>query len=314
MGIGSGQLIADFRRMLAEKWGYIPSTSGETWTKEKQEQAAAKSETVARYGGQWIGHRVADCSGAFVWAYRQHGMSIYHGSNRIAREYVTERGARSEERGAALLPMAEAKPGMAAFKLRKPGDKNYSLPSEYRHGGAHYNGDLNDYYHIGLVDTDGSIINAQSTAKGVQRSKASGWSCVGYLKAVNYGTNESGGEEPMSIAEVIGDGKLNIRQEPNKHGTLVNQISPGTEVQVVKTVTGADGTEWAYITCKKGSGYVMADFLMPLDTVDDPENAPEPPVGDAAAMEQKLYELQDLAEKLSAGLDELQRLMTGAAG
>ena len=62
MGIGSGQLIADFRRMLAEKWGYIPSTSGETWTKEKQEQAAAKSETVARYGGQWIGHRVADCS------------------------------------------------------------------------------------------------------------------------------------------------------------------------------------------------------------------------------------------------------------
>lgn len=301
------QIIADFRKMYAEKWGYIPSASGEMWTAEKQEKAAAKSDTVDRYGSRWIGHHVADCSGAFVWAYRQHGMSIYHGSNRIAREYLAERGA-------VLLPMSEAKPGMAAFKLRKPGDKNYALPSEYRQGGAHYNGDLNDYYHIGLVDTDGSIINAQSTAKGVQRSKASGWSCVGYLRAVEYGSQENGGEEPMNIAEVIGDGKLNIRQEPNKHGTLVNQISPGTEVQVVKTLAGADGTEWAYITCKKGSGYVMAEYLMPMDTAADPGNAQEPPVGDTAAMEKKLYELQDLAEKLSTGLDELQRLMTGAAG
>lgn len=301
--MNADQLIADFRRMLVDKWGYIPATSGETWTTEKQAKAAAGSDMVRKYGAQWIGHHVADCSGAFVYAYRQHSLSIYHGSNRIAREYVEE-----------LMPASQAKPGMAAFKLRKPGDKNYALPSEYRHGGAHYNGDLNDYYHIGLVDTDGSIINAQSTATGVQRSKDSGWSCVGYLKAVEYGSQENGGEEPMSIAEVIGDGKLNIRQEPNKHGTLVNQISPGTELQVVKTLTGVDGTEWAYITCKKGSGYVMAEYLMPMDTVDDPENAPEPPVGDAAATEKKLYELQDLAEKLAAGLDELQRMMTGAAG
>lgn len=119
-----------------------------------------------------------DCSGAFVYAYRQFGESIYHGSNRIARVYVEK-----------LLPISEAKPGMAAFKAREPGEDYYALPQGYMPGGGQYNGDTNDYYHIGLVDEDPAyVLNAKNETAGFTRSKITEkWDAVAYLKDVEYG-------------------------------------------------------------------------------------------------------------------------------
>lgn len=186
-------ILSIFGKMLSEGWGYIPNSSGEIWTQEKQNKST--NNLVNKYGQRWIGHRVADCSGAFVYAYKQHGLNIYHGSNRIAREYVIE-----------LLPPSMAKPGMAAFKGRNPGTQYYDLPNEYKPGGKHYNGDTVDYYHIGLVDRDGvNVINAQSTQKGVKRTKLSdGWCAVGYLKSVIYEeANNTIGDKPMSNIATI---------------------------------------------------------------------------------------------------------------
>lgn len=155
-------LIADFQLMLREHWKY---TAG-----------------GASYGD-------VDCSGAFVWAYRQHGHSIYHGSNRMAR-YEVQR----------LIPISEATvvPGMAAFKFYPPSSSKYSLPSDYRVGGNYYNGDLNDYYHVGLVDTDTSrVLNAQSTSTGfVSSAITQNWPYVAYLTQVDYGTTPEPGPEP----------------------------------------------------------------------------------------------------------------------
>ena len=81
-------IIADFKKMLADKWGYIPATAGILWTKGRQN--ATQNAMAKKYGSKWIGHMVADCSGAFVYAYRQYNANIYHGSNRIARYYVEE--------------------------------------------------------------------------------------------------------------------------------------------------------------------------------------------------------------------------------
>ena len=50
-----------------------------------------------------------------------------------------------------LLPISQAKPGMIAFKKREPGEEGYNLPDDYLLGGSHYNGDLADYHHVGLV-------------------------------------------------------------------------------------------------------------------------------------------------------------------
>lgn len=280
--------------MLDEKWGYIPGASGELWTAEKQEKKAAKDAQVAKYGAQWIGHHVADCSGAFVWAYRQHGLSIYHGSNRIAREYIVE-----------LLPPSAAKPGMAAFKARKPGEKYYDLPSEYKQGGRHYNGDLNDYYHIGLVDDNPAyVINAQSTQTGVLRSKLSnGWDCVAWLKAAQY---DEGSRETMR-RQVIG-GKLNLREKPDNHSNRIAQIPDGAIV-----IVDEYGDKWCRVEYNGKHGYAVTQFLAPV-----PEEAPEEPDTPDTPGNDELLELLskalDANAALTEALEHMQILLTGAVG
>lgn len=282
--ITASDLITAFQGYLAAGDGYIPNASGETWTAEKQ--AKATGETVQKYGPQWIGHRVEDCSGAFVRAYRAHGLTIYHGSNRIAREYVV-----------ALLPPSAAKPGMMAFKLRKPGEKYYDLPSEYTQGGKHYNGDLNDYYHIGLVDDNPAyVINAQSTQTGVVRSKLSnGWDCVAWPKAVQH---DEGGE-PMQ-RQVIG-GKLNLREKPDTHSNRIAQIPDGAIVTVDEY-----GDKWCRVEYNGKVGYAVTQFLAPVD------EAPAPTVDDGIV--KWVYEALEANEKERYALTMLQQLLTGAVG
>lgn len=282
--ITSKDLVTAFQSYLAAHDGYIPNTSGETWTAEKQ--AKATSETVIRYGPQWIGHRVEDCSGAFVRAYRAHDLTIYHGSNRIAREYVNE-----------LLPPSAAKPGMMAFKLRKPGEKYYDLPSEYKQGGKHYNGDLNDYYHIGLVDDNPAyVINAQSTQTGVVRSKLSnGWDCVAWPKAVQH---DEGGE-PMQ-RQVIG-GRLNMRKEPDENAKRIVQIPDGAIVTIDNY-----GDKWCHVIYEDKEGYVMTKFLTPV------EDTTAPTVDDELA--QYLYKAIEANEEERKYLCMLQEKLTGAVG
>lgn len=244
--LSAERLIADFQRMLADGWGYIPGTSGVLWTQAMQDKSA--DSQVKKYGGQWVGHRVADCSGAFVYAFRQQGLSIYHGSNRIARVYVEE-----------LLPIAEAKPGMAAFKAYPPGHKYYSLPAEYKPGGAYYNGDLNDYYHIGLVDGDGkTVINAQSTRTGVVRSGLDGsWSCVARLKQIS--DEEEMPVETLYRAVVTAEnGKpVNLRKAAAISAARICTVPVGTEVDVLSE-TDAD---WAQIRYGEKTGYMMRKYL-----------------------------------------------------
>ena len=82
-----------------------------------------------------------DCSGAFVYAYRQFGERIYHGSNRIARVYC-----RDMQRVTASTRLV---PGMAIFKSRADLSR---MKAEYKPGGAYYDPKLpEDFYHIGLV-------------------------------------------------------------------------------------------------------------------------------------------------------------------
>lgn len=251
------QMVAEFQSYLAHHDGYIPGTSGELWTQSKQDKKAASDSIVAKYGEQWIGHHVEDCSGAVVRACLKYGYRIYHGSNRIAREYVVK-----------LLPPSEAQPGMVAFKSRKPGEKYYDLPSEYRQGGRHYNGDLNDYYHIGCVDSNPAyVINAQSTQTGVVRSKVSnGWTAVGWLKFMEKE------KTPMDAQTmIVTTDKVNLRAAPDKDSQRIEWLNKGDVV----TVKLAYDNGWDFVAHETKQGYVMARFL---ETSEDmpivPPNAP----------------------------------------
>ena len=145
--IRKDDLLDLFERMAREKWAY--------------KLGAAREGCV-------------DCSGAFVYAYKQlGGPAIEHGSNSIFHLRI-----------GTALPMSQAKPGYAAFKVRPW--------TEDQKGNRWYGYDPGDLYHIGLFGRDGRILNAQGTATGFVSSSASTWDYCAPLLAVEYGQETEG--------------------------------------------------------------------------------------------------------------------------
>lgn len=200
----------------------------------------------------WSGHErgKVGCAGAFVYAYNQFGASIYNGSNRIFRTEIVK-----------PLPISEAKPGMAAFKFRSEGEPNYKLPADYKKGGKHYNGDLNDYYHIGLVDMDTRyVLNAQGEKTGFVRSPITqNWDYVAYLIDVDY---SEGGEKPMEKQAVVvlptgAHGKtVNMRRQAHKSADILEQVPVGAAITILN-----DLGDWCKIRWGDKEGYMMANYI-----------------------------------------------------
>lgn len=160
--ISTQALIEKFRYALDNGWGYVWGAAGEIWTQAKQD-AATREQTV-KFGQQWVGHRVADCSGLFYWAFKQLGGYMYHGSNTMYKSYCTAKGT---------LSKGKRTDGMA-LKL----------------GTALFTGTESDHGHVGLYIGDGNVIEAKGTQAGVVLSKASNtkWTFWGELKGVDYGS------------------------------------------------------------------------------------------------------------------------------
>lgn len=185
--IEAADLIRKFEECLAADWGYIWGTSGIMWTKKAQDQkikymadqygpdwknsADAKKNNYyysALYGNKWIDHYVADCSGLFVFAYKQFGEKIAHGSNSIYKTYCGNKGAL---KGGARTDGAELKPGSAVF-TGMDGARG----------------------HVGLYIGDGWVIEAKGTQAGVVKSRITEktskgkdrWTWWGELTAVHY--------------------------------------------------------------------------------------------------------------------------------
>ena len=210
------QLEAVFKRMWKEDWKY-------GWGKHEEGSV--------------------DCSGAFVYAFGLYGIKYPNGSNRIARSYTV----------GDLKPVRMARPGMAAFKIRRPGEPGYNLPDAYQPGGNLCNGDLNDYYHIGLVGYDTAyVLNAQGTKNNFERNRISSWDYVACLKYVDYG--EAVVPLQTGEAHVVG-GRLNVRAKPSKSSSKLCQLPDGAVVTVEETDGG-----WAKISWKN-EGFVMAEYL-----------------------------------------------------
>lgn len=220
-----------------------------------------------------------DCSGAFVRAYKAAGLSIYHGSNRIERVYCHDcfdlNGNQSR-----------LEPGMAVFKYRDPGEEYYKLPDSYQPGGKHYDGDLRDYYHIGLVESVNPLKIIHATTPNAKRDTSLGkWRRAGYLDAVtNYGipindtpfTNEGGSDMALYDARVIGEGWLNLRNAPRKGGTDIGDIPSGSIVQVLEETND----EWAKVFYEGQSGYVVREYLMRIEEANEEPEEEYQPAGD----------------------------------
>ena len=203
----ASELIALFERMLAEHWAY--------------EYGAAREGCV-------------DCSGAFVWAYKQHGQSIAHGSNTIARRHV--RGG--------LRPISEAKPGWAVFKRRFDGLE----PDQYANDG------LGNLYHIGLLAADGvNVLNAKSEESGFSSDPIGKWQLAAPLKGVEYEEDEK--MEALYRATVATErDPLRVRSAPET-GAIIGHVPRG---EIVDVLAAGD---WPRIRYGEMVGYASGAYL-----------------------------------------------------
>lgn len=251
-------LIQLFQRMHRERWTY-------TWGKAEQGNV--------------------DCSGAFVYAGNRWGISYPHGSNAIARKCIVGR----------MLPISEARPGMAAFKARVPGEKDYALPEKYTRGA-----DLNDYYHIGLVDDDGKhVLNAKGSQYGFCRddlTRSNGWDCVACLADVDYGEEVSPVEE-IKFARVVLPARasgttVNMRKDKDRASQLVARVPVGSEVRVIK-----DDGEWCHIAYGTDTGWMMANYLEYPDQDGESESIS---AADREALEAALKQIEAATETIGS--------------
>lgn len=215
--IQASALIALFRRMLDEHWAYELGT--------------------AREG-------CVDCSGAFVWAYKQLGATIEHGSNSIAHLRVGE-----------YVPVSEAKPGYAVFKLREWREDDS--------GNRWFDQQPGDCYHIGLMGQDGRVLNAQSTKTGFVASPASqNWAFAAPLKAISYSDNAEGGETMFGNATVKtqkAGSYVNLREGASTRAAVIGKVYDGERINVLREA----GTGWIYGKTQTGAeGYMSTDYIV----------------------------------------------------
>lgn len=227
--VQASALIALFRRMLNEHWAY--------------EWGAAREGCV-------------DCSGAFVWAYRQLDASIEHGSNSIAHLRVGE-----------YVPVTEAKPGYAVFKMRAWRESDSS--------NRWFGQQPGDIYHIGLMGDDGKVLNAQGVKTGFVASDAAGWVFAAPLKDVIY----KEGEKMYGNATVrVTSGYLNVREGASTAAKIIAKAENGARVNIIRE---AGGTGWVFGALESGeTGYMSSEYLVedaPPGSGDQGETSGEAP-------------------------------------
>ena len=213
------ELISCFERMRDEHWDYCLNS--------------------AREG-------CVDCSGAFVWAYKQFNKTILHGSNSIARLS-----------GGDLLSISYARPGMVAVKVKDWTDDDDT--------NRWYVFEPGNVYHIGFVIQNGSemnVIEAKGAKWGVVQSKLDNkWKFVAYLDDVDY-TQKM--EETIMEYKYTGSihltsGYVHLRAQPNITSKSIAKLYHGEPVEI----GDSSQPNWYAIKDESGNeGYVYSKYVV----------------------------------------------------
>ena len=245
-----------------------------------------------------------DCIGLIIGAIRRAGgrWPGTHGSNYAARNVMSllirQVDAASLERG------------WLVFKAHGPMDDGYALPDKYRAGGAEYNGDVMDYYHVGVV-TSIEPLNITHCTKGggvdgiTVDTRQGDWRYAGPCVLVTYAADTDspeGGDTSMETrrATVISqDGNpVKLRSTPSTDKPYLAKVPVGTVVEVMQDAQG-----WAQIRLPSGQvGYMMAEFIDVSDDDGAPESGQEGSYGN------------DFEQEVIDRLEGLQRTLDAVLG
>lgn len=222
---------------------------------------------------------VCDCIGLIIGAIRMMGLKWtgIHGSNYAAR-YQTVGLAYINALSVLELGDAVYKGVDSDGRGRKPCNggtftHKYDLPDRYKKGKQYYNGDLIDYYHVGVVTQLNPLRITHMTSPHMKVDTSIGnWNYHGKVKplveAAEKGSvppDPSPVNPPSPVPEtgktavvVAENGKpVKMREYPNTSCATWENLPCGTKVTIIEP-----GEEWCKINGGHHKGwYMMSKFL-----------------------------------------------------
>lgn len=201
-----------------------------------------------------------------------------HSSNYFSR-WMIDRLDRIDD--AVLLP------GMAVVKGRT---NTGELNDRYKSGGRYYNGDLRDYYHIGVVVSTQPLMIQHCTSGGgvsgiVTDTSLRGWTHAGRITDIAYVEDIEMPDTKRATIRTEDGNPLKLRADPSTKKPFLAKMPNGDRVDVY-----ADAQGWAKVVWKGYTGYCMSQFLV----YDEPDGG----IVDGIVIERELA--QRLLETLTA--------------
>lgn len=193
-----------------------------------------------------------DCIGMPRRAHKMEGItpSGMSGTNYFAR--YTAKNLKK------ITSVSQLKVGDAVLKTAAIDHPSWPLPAKYRKGGSSYNGDLNNYSHIGTVTgTNPLEITHMTSPTAKKDSKLGNWTYFGQYPLVDYNNSSSDDKVviTMETATVVG-GSLNMRKDTDTNSTRITIIPSGSKVAVIEK-----GSVWCKAVYNEYTGYVMTKYL-----------------------------------------------------
>lgn len=208
--------------------------------------------------------RNCDCIGMVKYGLRVNGVTLTtSGTNWTIRNQVDN--IRS------ITSASVLKAGDVVFKSRAPGESGYDLPTKYRKGGSAYNGDLNDYCHIGVVKSVSPLRIIHMTSPTAKTDITIGkWKWAADLKKQYISDiikptpvpTPDPDPEPVTSydqAIVVADSGrwVKMRKDPSAKCKLYDEVPVGATVTIV-----TNGYDWTKINYGKRKGWhMMTKFL-----------------------------------------------------
>lgn len=220
----------------------------------------ADSRPTYRTGGSGK-DGTCDCIGLIVGALG--GKFDLHSTNYFARFQMRTLDS--------LLDESQLHEGSIVYKSRRD---TAQLNARYQPGGTHFNGDMLDYYHVGVVTGIDPLEITHCTKSGTvdgitYDGSIRAWSHFGDLLAVEYTEDDEPEEaQPEStlfdfaVVHTEDGNPVHLRSTPSTKLPYIAKVPHGAQVEVLESAG-----EWATVRWNGQRGYMMNQFLRVIGAV-----------------------------------------------
>lgn len=242
----------------------------------------ADSRPTYRTGGDGS-DGTCDCVGLIMGALG--GKFDLHSSNYFARCQMRTKDS--------LLDESQLHEGSIVYKSRRDTAK---LNARYQPDGRYYNGDMLDYYHVGVVTGIDPLEITHCTLSGTvdgitYDGSIRQWSHFGDLLKVEYGEEPEEDQPGIALFELAvvhtEDGNpVKMRSTPSTKLPYIDVVPNGALVDVLES---ADG--WATVRWNGQRGYMMSQYLRAIGaSAAEPETENKITITLSASAAMELYQ------------------------